>query len=596
MPGQQMTLQPPPMPGQQIMLQAPPGSSGQRTVKGRPNVAELNTLAQQESARFGLTPPASGGAGRGGGGGGGARTFVVDASGNVGDGGSIQMNANHAALLGLDGPPPPEPASSPQGAGRRPNRSSAPTLQPPPPPHPPVSRLTHGASQLQPPPPGFAGMPPMPPPPGGVWPPLPPQPPPVAPPPGMQPPQPPPYWPPSNPAFGFGPTGAPPPAPPPPGMPPPPFAGMPPMPPPPGFWQHNPHGNGPPLPPGPPPQPNLAGGGLYPMQMPPPGVSHMRQVQPMMEQINFGQQQQQSQQRNEQPVRASRRSAAPAPTASAPEQISAGRRAQRSAPSSRFAIEDDVIPPARNAGPRGSGRAGSVEPRRSSVNTAPTREGAWRLVRGAPYRGGLLSEKTTGGGGGGGKPRAREITYKPYTGKVSNDIGTLGFLKPDLNTDELNAKRANANKVRMFSRNLGVINKEELAIERQRREKEEARQQGADDPIGSAGKKQSNEKSKHERMKEFGKRVPKPRIRPPEERNGMLLGGEPEMVEEELDALALLEKQHAEHKAQAALIRAELGSKRRRGREKTQFLFGVCACIKGARRVCARAIVQYGCK
>ena len=38
-----------------------------------------------------------------------------------------------------------------------------------------------------------------------------------------------------------------------------------------------------------------------------------------------------------------------------------------------------------------------------------------------------------------------------------------------------------------------------------------------------------------------------------------LLGGEPEMVEEELDALALLEKQHAEHKAQAALIRAELG-------------------------------------
>ena len=35
---------------------------------------------------------------------------------------------------------------------------------------------------------------------------------------------------------------------------------------------------------------------------------------------------------------------------------------------------------------------------------------------------------------------------------------TLGRLKPDLNTDELLAKRANAERVKLFSRNLRVIN------------------------------------------------------------------------------------------------------------------------------------------
>ena len=83
--------------------------------QGRPNVAELNTLAQQ--ACFGLTPPASGGAGRGGGGGG-ARTFVVDASGNVGDGGGIRERQPRGVARPRRAAAA-RTASSPQGAGRR---------------------------------------------------------------------------------------------------------------------------------------------------------------------------------------------------------------------------------------------------------------------------------------------------------------------------------------------------------------------------------------------------------------------------------------------------------------------------------------------
>ena len=142
--------------------------------------------------------------------------------------------------------------------------------------------------------------------------------------------------------------------------------------------------------------------------------------------------------------------------------------------------------------------------------------------------------------------------YKPYTGKVSSEYQVLGRLKPDLNTDELNHKRANLERVKMFSRNLRVINrKEELEIQARKAEAEKA---------GAAASSPPREPTKQERAREYAKRVPKPRAAPRQEGEAeQAAGGAQEGPAEELDALALLEKQHAEHVRQAAAIRAELG-------------------------------------
>ena len=70
--------------------------------------------------------------------------------------------------------------------------------------------------------------------------------------------------------------------------------------------------------------------------------------------------------------------------------------------------------------------------------------------------------------------------------------------------------------------------------------------------------------SKREKAREYAKAVPKPRVRPAEKSPKPGDGGGAvekltDVNDDELDALALLEKQHNEHMAQAALIRAELG-------------------------------------
>ena len=128
------------------------------------------------------------------------------------------------------------------------------------------------------------------------------------------------------------------------------------------------------------------------------------------------------------------------------------------------------------------------------------------------------------------------------------------FGRPDLNTEELLEKRKNLEKIKMFSRNLRVINREEeTAIAA--RKAELAPSAASPTPLSAL--------SKHQKAKEYARAVPKPRVRPADK--GGKAGGEGadglpvEELEGELDALALLEKQHAEHKAQAALIRAELG-------------------------------------
>jgi len=252
-----------------------------------------------------------------------------------------------------------------------------------------------------------------------------------------------------------------------------------------------------------------------------------------------------AQQPAQQPVqqpRASRRAAVPAAgpnvqhvrhsaVSGKDEKVAGGRRAQRSAPSSQFAN-----PQSRRA----------VNERAAAYPSAPHTADGSALTE--------SNDKPSGGGGHQTAPHShagRGLGYKPYAGKVNNDIGALGMLKPDLNADELVQKRANLERIKMFSRNLRVINREEEAqIIAAKKERETAA------PPTTSPK----ELSKREKAKEYARRVPKPRLRPADEEARQL---ETEMVteveEDELDALALLEKQHAEHKAAAARIREELG-------------------------------------
>ena len=46
---------------------------------------------------------------------------------------------------------------------------------------------------------------------------------------------------------------------------------------------------------------------------------------------------------------------------------------------------------------------------------------------------------------------------------MSTEYTVLGKLKPDLNNEDLVEKRAKAERVKLFSRNLRVINREEVA-------------------------------------------------------------------------------------------------------------------------------------
>ena len=141
-------------------------------------------------------------------------------------------------------------------------------------------------------------------------------------------------------------------------------------------------------------------------------------------------------------------------------------------------------------------------------------------------------------GGLGGVARPRRVPqYKPYTGKVENNMGALGYNKPDLNSDELIAKRQNKERIRMFSRNLKTVNRQIIGSQ----------------PEPDAPK--PRELSGREKAKQYATQIPKPRIREPPP---------PEPVQEapppaEDDLLAQLERKHAEQQRQAALIRQELG-------------------------------------
>jgi len=136
-----------------------------------------------------------------------------------------------------------------------------------------------------------------------------------------------------------------------------------------------------------------------------------------------------------------------------------------------------------------------------------------------------------------------------FTFFVSNTglTGPLGRLKPDLNTEELVQKRANADRVKMFSRNLLKINRDEIAHEI------------AEKPVAPSPPAAP---SKVQKAREYAKHVPKPRPRreePDAAGDDGTADGEYGGTDEEFDALAILERQHAEHQRKVAAIRTELG-------------------------------------
>lgn len=206
--------------------------------------------------------------------------------------------------------------------------------------------------------------------------------------------------------------------------------------------------------------------------------------------------------------------------------VASGRRAQqRSAPSSRFVSDDepDVVDQQRPLWRDGVGRyapSSGLHVNRNAPHTADGSEVAEGYGRVGAHRG-------------------SHFDYKPYTGKVSSEYMNLGKLKPDLNTEELVRKRANAERVKLFSKNLRVINRQEQEDTAPAR------------PVSMVSK------SKRETAKAYAANVPKPRVRLP-------VTSDDEFIpdgngHEELDSLRALERQHTEHQRQAAIIRTELG-------------------------------------
>eukprot|EP00602_Paraphysomonas_sp_CaronLab_P008651 CAMPEP_0185036958 /NCGR_PEP_ID=MMETSP1103-20130426/30731_1 /TAXON_ID=36769 /ORGANISM="Paraphysomonas bandaiensis, Strain Caron Lab Isolate" /LENGTH=349 /DNA_ID=CAMNT_0027574733 /DNA_START=203 /DNA_END=1252 /DNA_ORIENTATION=+ len=96
----------------------------------------------------------------------------------------------------------------------------------------------------------------------------------------------------------------------------------------------------------------------------------------------------------------------------------------------------------------------------------------------------------------------RDVNYKPYTLQDYKKIKPqnyveLGKLKPDLNTEELVAKRANAERIKEFSKNLHHYNKQAMP----------RRDQSAED-------KKKKEVSRREKALQFAQNIPKPKVKP----------------------------------------------------------------------------------
>merc|ERR1740124_2103782 len=136
-------------------------------------------------------------------------------------------------------------------------------------------------------------------------------------------------------------------------------------------------------------------------------------------------------------------------------------------------------------------------------------------------------------------PPRRTPSYKPYSGKVENLAPRdTGRLKPDMQSDELLAKRAAKDRVKLFSKNLKTVNRQII-----------------EDQAEFAPPKPSvqREPTKNEKARQYAAQVPRPRLREPAA-GAEAEAGEGGMDEGEL-LLARLERQHEEQQRQAQAIR-----------------------------------------
>jgi hypothetical protein len=193
---------------------------------------------------------------------------------------------------------------------------------------------------------------------------------------------------------------------------------------------------------------------------------------------------------------------------------------------------------------------GGAPPGRARTSHASPRGGREHALQFAREHGGALKPPHTADSAALASPPRRAPSYTPYTGKVENLAPRdTGRLKPDLHTDELLAKRAAKDRVKLFSKNLKTVNRQII-----------------DDQIEFAPPKPpvQREPTKHEKARQYAAQVPRPRLREP------VLASAPgadaaaaEVAEAGMDEgellLLRLERQHEEQQRQAQAIRQELG-------------------------------------
>mgnify|MGYP000403898878 CR=1 FL=1 len=155
----------------------------------------------------------------------------------------------------------------------------------------------------------------------------------------------------------------------------------------------------------------------------------------------------------------------------------------------------------------------------------------------------------------------REVSYKPCSlteYKMNHKPGRyveIEKLRPDLNSDELKAKRANAERVKQFSKNLKNYNSQAIRQQKKLPSGEEMQQMT---------KAKSQMQSKRERMKEFSKNIPKPQVKQERKQGGfdhayMTAKDEFGMSHEEAIRMQELEAKHAASQMQLDSIKKSLG-------------------------------------
>ena len=156
----------------------------------------------------------------------------------------------------------------------------------------------------------------------------------------------------------------------------------------------------------------------------------------------------------------------------------------------------------------------------------------------------------------------RETAYKPCSVseyKMNHKPGRyveIESLKPNLDSDELKAKRANAQRVKEFSKNLHNYNRQALRMSKKAPSTQEASSMAQSKAVSS---------SKLERMKEFSRNVPKPKVKSRPMVQGVMqdnyMTAQDECGMEHGAAIRMqeLEAKHEESEAQLNAIKRSLG-------------------------------------